>query len=80
VTAPLGNEDIVKTQPIGLTDPALDGAGSLLGNAAPDKGNGKSPRDLLVDKGDIAAAPTGRVDDFRLSKPSTVISNPVIRN
>jgi len=80
VTAPLGNEDIVKTQPIGLTDPALDGAGSLLGNAAPDKGNGKSPRDLLVDKGDIAAAPSGRVDDFRLSKPSSVISNPVIRN
>lgn len=80
VTAPLANEDIVKTQPIGLTDPALDGAGSLLGNTAPDKGNGKSPRDLLVDKGDVAAAPAGRIDDFRLSKPSTVISNPVIRN
>ncbi|KQX02721.1 hypothetical protein ASD01_18445 [Ensifer sp. Root423] len=80
VTAPLGNEDIVKTQPIGLTDPALDGAASLLGSAAPDKGNGKSPRDLLVGKGDVAAAPAGRVDDFRLSKPNTVISNPVIRN
>ncbi|MEI2301326.1 SGNH/GDSL hydrolase family protein [Ensifer sp. MJa1] len=80
VTAPLANEDIVKTQPIGLTDPELDGAGSLLGNAAPAKGTGKSPRDLLVDKGDIATAPAGRVDDFRLAKPSTVISNPVIRN
>lgn len=80
VTAPLANEDIVKTQPIGLTDPELDGAGALLGNAAPSKGTGKSPRDLLVDKGDVAAAPAGRVDDFRLSKPGTVISNPVIRN
>ncbi|OCP15132.1 DUF459 domain-containing protein [Ensifer sp. LC163] len=80
VTAPLANEDIVKTQPIGLTDPELDGAAALLGDAAPNKGTGKSPRDRLVDKGDVAAAPVGRVDDFRLAKPGTVISNPVIRN
>jgi uncharacterized protein len=80
VTAPLANEDIVKTQPISLTDPELDGATALLGASAPEKGTGKSPRDLLVEKGEVVAAPPGRVDDFRLAKPETVISKPLMRN
>ncbi|MCA1492020.1 SGNH/GDSL hydrolase family protein [Sinorhizobium alkalisoli] len=80
VTTPLASEDIVRTQPISLTDPALDGATALLGAGDPPKGNGKSARDLLVEKGEVVAAPPGRVDDFRLAKPETVISKPLMRN
>lgn len=80
VTAPLANEDIIQTQPISLDDPDLDGGTALLGGTTALAGNGKSPRDKLVEKGEVAAAPAGRVDDFRLAKPETVISNPVIRN
>jgi hypothetical protein len=80
VTAPLANEDIVKTQPISLTDPELDGATALLGGNAPPKSTGKSPRDLLIEKGEVVAAPPGRVDDFRIAKPETVISKPLVRN
>ena len=80
VAAPTANEDILQTQPISLDDPDLDGGTTLLGGAAALSGNGKSPRDRLVEKGEVAEAPAGRVDDFRLAKPETVISNPVIRN
>ncbi|QRM56667.1 DUF459 domain-containing protein [Sinorhizobium sp. BG8] len=68
VTAPLKNEEIIKTQPISLTDPELDGGAVLLGSSAPEKGTGKSPRELLVDRGEVQPAPAGRVDDFRLDK------------
>lgn len=74
VTAPLANEDIVKTQPISLTDPELDGATALLGGDAPLKSTGKSPRDLLIEKGEVVAAPSGRIDDFQLAKPEAVAS------
>jgi len=80
VAAPTANEDILQTQPIGLNDPELDGSTTLLGGGAVLTSNGKSPRDRLVEKGEVAEAPAGRVDDFRLSKPETVISNPVFRN
>lgn len=80
VAAPTANEDIIQTQPIGLDDPDLDGSTTLLGGGAVLTSNGRSPRDRLVEKGDVAEAPSGRVDDFRLAKPETVISNPVIRN
>lgn len=80
VAAPTANEDIIQTQPIGLDDPDLDGSTTLLGGGAVLTSNGKSPRDRLVEKGEVAEAPAGRVDDFRLSKPETVISNPVFRN
>lgn len=68
VTAPADPADILKTQPISLTDPTLDGGLVLLGGAAPDTTSGRSPRDRMVEKGDFAAAPAGRVDDFRLDK------------
>ena len=80
VATPTANEDIIQTQPIGLDDPDLDGSTTLLGGGAVLTSNGKSPRDRLVEKGEVAEAPAGRVDDFRLSKPETVISNPVFRN
>ena len=75
VAAPADAADIVRTQPISLTDPALDGGMVLLGGAALDKGSGRSPRDRMIDKGEFAAAPEGRVDDFRMDKhpPATRI-------
>lgn len=80
VNAPAANEDIIQTQPISLSDPDLDGGNALMDAAAIPVVSGKSPRDLLVEKGEVAAAPEGRVDDFRLAKPATILSNPVIRN
>ncbi|MBD9373507.1 DUF459 domain-containing protein [Rhizobium sp. ARZ01] len=68
VTAPTDAADIVRTQPISLTDPALDGGTVLLGGSALDKGSGRSPRDRMIEKGEFASAPEGRVDDFRMNK------------
>ncbi|RVQ03583.1 DUF459 domain-containing protein [Sinorhizobium meliloti] len=68
VSKPLANEDIIKTQPISLIDPELDGATALLGGDTPLKSTGKSPRDRLIEKGEVVVAPAGRIDDFRLTK------------
>lgn len=70
VTPPVEDAEITKTQPISLADPALDGGTILLGGTAI-KGSGKSLREKLVEKGEIADAPLGRVDDFRLDKTAT---------
>jgi hypothetical protein len=70
VTAPAEDTEIAKTQPISLADPALDGGTALLGGTVI-KGNGKSLREKLVEKGEIADAPLGRVDDFRVNKVAT---------
>jgi len=53
-----------RTLPISLSDPDLDGGAVLLGNAPPPPSATPSPRDLLVEKGEMAPAPAGRVDDF----------------
>lgn len=66
VAVPAEDAEITQTPPIALTDPALDGSTALLGGAAFGKGNGKSPREKLIDNGEVADAPQGRVDDFRL--------------
>ncbi|MDO9417300.1 SGNH/GDSL hydrolase family protein [Pararhizobium sp.] len=79
-TQPAVSTDILETQPISLADPELDGGTALLGASMPKTLTIKTPRDNLVEKGEVAEAPAGRVDDFRLAKPSTVLSNPVIRN
>jgi hypothetical protein len=57
------------SQPISLSDPNLDGGTVLLGAGAPPMTLAKSPRDLLVEKGEMAPAPAGRVDDYRLPRP-----------
>ncbi|WP_242217928.1 SGNH/GDSL hydrolase family protein [Shinella zoogloeoides] len=69
-TPPVEDAEITKTQPISLSDPVLDGGTALLGGA-PIKGTGKSLRDKLVEKGETADAPLGRVDDFRMNKTAT---------
>jgi len=61
-----------RTMPISLSDPELDGGSALLGNAPTPPSTTPTPRDLLVEKGEVAPPPAGRVDDFRLpAKAST---------
>ncbi len=72
--------EIVRTPPIALTDPALDGGDTLLGAGPTPAVAEKSPLAKLLDGGETGDAPSGRVDDFRLAKPANVIGNPVIRN
>lgn len=59
-------EKITRTLPMSLSDPNLDGGAQLLGAAPATAPSTPSPRDLLVEKGQTAPAPTGRVDDYRL--------------
>ncbi|MBB3595456.1 hypothetical protein FHX08_005868 [Rhizobium sp. BK529] len=55
------------TQPISLSDPNLDGGAELLGaNTTSPATLTKSPRDLLVERGEMAPAPAGRIDDYRM--------------
>ncbi len=57
---------VVSTQPIALSDPDLDGGTDLLGASAPAPASTRSPRDLLVTRGELPEAPAGRVDDYRI--------------
>jgi hypothetical protein len=65
------------TDPISLSDPNLDGGTALLGGAAQPMSTGKSPRDRLVQDGEMAPPPAGRIDDYRLSaaKPAPEVSS-----
>ncbi|MDE1157742.1 MAG: GDSL-type esterase/lipase family protein [Neorhizobium sp.] len=57
-------------QPVSLSDPDLDGGKELLGASiltAPNAANAaETPREKLVRRGELATAPAGRVDDYRL--------------
>nr|WP_210105576.1 DUF459 domain-containing protein [Neorhizobium galegae] len=59
-------ETPVKTQPISLSDPSLDGGETLMGASRPLPAAADSPRDLLVTKGELKEAPIGRVDYYRM--------------
>lgn len=66
----------VRTQPISLTDPALDGGDKLLGDvplsAAPTRVSVvESPRERLTKRGEMADAPAGRIDDYRMTPDTT---------
>jgi uncharacterized protein len=63
---------IVRTDPIGLNDPALDGGTELLG-AAPVTARpaaAKSPQDNLVEEGIAPQPKPGRTDDFSGRQPT----------
>jgi hypothetical protein len=64
VTAPTYT-NILTVAPMSLADPELDGTAALLDSNLMPKPSGKSPRDLLIEKGETEVAPEGRVDDFR---------------
>jgi hypothetical protein len=64
-------QKIIQTQPISLSDPDLDGGAELLGGGKPPAAAPiQSPRDRLVERGEMAPAPAGRIDNYRLSTAS----------
>ncbi|MBM7050294.1 DUF459 domain-containing protein [Rhizobium lusitanum] len=68
---PTEMEKITRIPPMSLSDPDLDGGAQLLGGTPAPASTTPSPRDLLVDKGQMAPAPAGRVDDYRLPDAAT---------
>lgn len=62
----LPDNPVEHTVPISLSDPNLDGGAELLGARPPPMALTRSPRDLLVEQGEMTPAPPGRVDDYRL--------------
>ncbi len=70
---PIENERVVRTPPVALSDPDMDGAGQLLGDMKITTSVSMSPRDILVVSGKTPDAPAGRVDDFRM--PVSKIKN-----
>ncbi|MBZ9740062.1 MULTISPECIES: DUF459 domain-containing protein [unclassified Mesorhizobium] len=66
---------IDRTQPMLLSDPALDGGTELLGSAPPAKANPALPGERLVIEGKAPEASPGRADDFswppKASPPAT---------
>ncbi|MEQ1404458.1 DUF459 domain-containing protein [Neorhizobium sp. Rsf11] len=56
----------VPTHPISLSDPELDGGKDLLGAAPLPSILVETPRDKLVKRGELAPAPAGRIDDYRI--------------
>ncbi|MDH6265698.1 hypothetical protein M2360_001088 [Rhizobium sp. SG_E_25_P2] len=57
--------EITALPPISLSDPDLDGSAELLDQTLLPQSAGKTPRDRLIEKGETAPAPVGRVDDYR---------------
>ena len=57
---------MVRTSPISMVDPGLDGSDQLLGTAAPQTSLTRTPRDDLVFDGKTSKAPPGRADHFVL--------------
>ncbi len=60
----LGGSQVVRTQPIDMNDPELDGALALLGSSAPQPSPTRTPREDLILDGKTAEAPPGRADYF----------------
>lgn len=56
----------IPTHPISLSDPELDGGKDLLGAAPLPSVLVETPRDKLVRRGELAPAPAGRIDDYRV--------------
>ncbi|QSW94734.1 SGNH/GDSL hydrolase family protein [Rhizobium lentis] len=67
----LPTNPVEHTVPISLSDPNLDGGTELLGAQPPPMTLTKSPRDLLVEQGEMRPAPVGRVDDYRMPATKT---------
>ena len=67
----LPTNPVEHTVPISLSDPNLDGGTELLGARPPPVTLTKSPRDLLVEQGEMTPAPIGRVDDYRMPAAKT---------
>lgn len=64
VLHPDQGEQVVRTVPIEMSDPELDGATALLGVGVAPLSLGRTPRDDLVFDGKTTPAPPGRADYF----------------
>ncbi|MCP4315397.1 MAG: DUF459 domain-containing protein [Hyphomicrobiales bacterium] len=64
VLHPDGGSVLVRTNPIAMNDPTLDGSDELLGASAPPTSLTRTPRDDLVFDGKTSKAPPGRADYF----------------
>lgn len=67
--SPSRQEIPVRTPPLAMDDPGLDGGDELLGARAIPARHVLSPRDRLVERGELAPAPSGRADSDRLDTP-----------
>lgn len=63
---PAETQNLVRTQPIDLFDPELDGSSELLGATPLPVAGIPSPREQLVRNGVLPPPPAGRVDDLRI--------------
>jgi hypothetical protein len=75
-TIGLSSNSADHTDPIGLSDPNLDGGTALLGGGIQPVSSTKSPRDRLVEDGQMAKPPAGRIDDYSMptAKPAAEVS------
>ena len=55
---------ILRTMPVAMTDPDLDGGAALLGDMPASASLVRSPRDILVIDGILPEPPKGRVDNY----------------
>jgi uncharacterized protein len=53
--------------PISLSDPELDGGKELLGALPEPEAGSQSPRDRLVKRGEMEPAPSGRIDNYKIT-------------
>ncbi|MFD1746933.1 DUF459 domain-containing protein [Rhizobium helianthi] len=56
----------IPSQPISLSDPELDGGKELLGAAITKPLPAETPQNLLLTRGELAEAPVGRIDHYRI--------------
>ncbi|MBW3096334.1 SGNH/GDSL hydrolase family protein [Pseudohoeflea coraliihabitans] len=70
-TSPLETINPVRTAPVAMLDPELDGGDALLDQATERVNLTPTPRDRLVEQGLPPEAPAGRADDFRWPRTAT---------
>lgn len=64
--SPSGEVLPMTTPPLAITDPALDGGEELLGASVIPARHTLSPRQKLIERGELSPAPPGRADNDRL--------------
>lgn len=73
---PSENQLIVRTRPIDFSDPDLDGGAELLDRDRLAISPVPTPRDNLIEKGELPPAPFGRVDDFSVLRTGSTEPQP----
>lgn len=65
---PADPNKVLPALPISLSDPDLDGGKELLGAIPSTSALSQSPREKLVKRGEMDPPPTGRIDNYKISK------------